>query len=93
MFGDMGHGLFLFLVGAFLCLFDGPIRNKFPGAAGLLTLRYIVLLMGFFALYCGIIYNDFMAIPVWFFESCYELKDLPVDPHAEHPQGGHHHTP
>jgi len=94
MFGDIGHGLLLFLVGAFLCIFDGPIRNKFPSTEGLLSLRYIVLLMGFFAFYCGFIYNDFIAIPVWFFESCYELKDLPVHESTEpHPQGGHHHTP
>lgn len=35
--------------------------------------------MGFFATYCGIIYNDFMAIPIWAFESCYELKTIEVD--------------
>lgn len=76
MFGDIAHGLFLFLVGAFLCLFAGPIRNRAPGLEGLLSLRYIFLLMGFFATYCGIIYNDFMAIPIWAFDSCYDLKTL-----------------
>lgn len=41
--------------------------------------------MGFFAFYCGVIYNDFMAIPIWAFESCYDLKELPVDTtHADH---------
>ena len=35
--------------------------------------------MGFFATYCGLIYNDFMAIPLWLFESCYDLKELPID--------------
>lgn len=31
--------------------------------------------MGFFAAYCGLIYNDFMAIPLWFFGSCYNLVE------------------
>jgi V-type H+-transporting ATPase subunit a len=76
MFGDIGHGFVLFLVGAFLCLFDGVLRAKAPGMALILSLRYIILLMGFFATYCGVIYNDFMAIPIWAFESCYELREV-----------------
>ena len=92
MFGDMGHGLLLFLVGAFLCAFDGPIRSKFPGTEALLSLRYIVILMGFFATYCGIVYNDFMAIPIWAFDSCYELKTL-ESTDATHETAEHHHTP
>jgi V-type H+-transporting ATPase subunit a len=80
MFGDIGHGFVLFLVGAFLCLFDGVIRAKAPGMEILLSLRYIILLMGFFATYCGVIYNDFMAIPIWAFESCYDLKEVHVEP-------------
>ena len=30
--------------------------------------------MGFFAFYCGIIYNEFFAIPLKLYESCYEKK-------------------
>lgn len=89
MFGDIGHGLVLFLVGSLLCLFDGVIRNRAPGAEGLLSMRYIILLMGFFATYCGIIYNDFMAIPIWAFESCYDLQEK----HVEHHKADDHHTP
>lgn len=33
--------------------------------------------MGFFATYCGIIYNDFLAVPLWLFDSCYPLTYLP----------------
>jgi len=28
MFGDIGHGFVLFLVGAFLCLFEAPLRAR-----------------------------------------------------------------
>lgn len=98
MFGDIAHGGFLFLIGAFLTIFAGPIRAKAPGAEALLSLRYIVLLMGFFAFYCGVIYNDFMAIPLWAFESCYDLKEIhpaegevvPADDHAK--PNEHHHV-
>jgi V-type H+-transporting ATPase subunit a len=98
MFGDMGHGFVLFLVGSFLCLFEGPLRRRSPGMEGLLQLRYIFLLMGLFATYCGIIYNDFMAIPIWAFDSCYDVSEAPkadfsdqvVDDHAPNPNTGFH---
>jgi len=84
MFGDIGHGFALFFVGSLLCIFCDMIRAKAPGMEMLLQLRYIVLLMGFFAFYCGLCYNDFMAIPLWLFESCYELTPKePKNPHEE----------
>jgi V-type H+-transporting ATPase subunit a len=91
MFGDMGHGLVLFLVGVFLCLFDGPLRRKAPSMEMLLSLRYIILLMGLFATYCGVIYNDFMAIPIWAFDSCYELHEVHDENAPVHHEA--HHTP
>ena len=47
----------------------------------------MILLMGLFATYCGLIYNDFMAIPLWLFESCYDLEEktpIPGDHHAHY---------
>lgn len=76
MFGDVGHGFVLFLVGSVLCIFSDVIRRKAPGMEGLLMLRYIILLMGLFATFCGFIYNDFMAIPIEVFDSCYELHEI-----------------
>lgn len=75
MFGDIGHGLVLFLVGSLLCLLCDVIRAKAPGMETLLALRYIILLMGVFASFCGLMYNDFMAIPLWLFDSCYDIKE------------------
>lgn len=35
-------------------------------------LRYLIFLLGFFSVYCGLIYNDFMSIPInSFWGSCY----------------------
>lgn len=42
--------------------------------AGILQTRYLVLLMGLFATFCGLIYNDFMAIPIFAsWGSCYDI--------------------
>ncbi|VDP34562.1 unnamed protein product [Heligmosomoides polygyrus] len=49
MFGDLGHGVIMFLCGLYL------IFGMFFGG------RYIILLMGLFSIYAGIIYNDLFA--------------------------------
>lgn len=93
MFGDIGHGAVLLLTGVLLCLFDGVIRSKAPSMEGMLQLRYMILLMGLFSTYCGIIYNDFMAIPLWTFDSCYDLKELKEGDEGYHPPKAGEHEP
>ncbi len=34
----------------------------------------MLLMMGFFSVFCGFLYNDFMGIPLNIFGSCYNLK-------------------
>ena len=76
MFGDIGHGFLLFLLGAYLVY-----SYKYTQKGSLLrlmgTYRYLFLLMGFFATYCGLIYNDFIAIMTTFNSTCYD-KDLKI---------------
>ncbi len=76
MFGDIGHGFVLFLIGAMLCLLSDVIRKKAPGMEPVLGMRYILLLMGLFATWAGLIYNDFMAIPLWLWDSCYDVVEI-----------------
>jgi len=76
MFGDIGHGFVLFLIGSSLCLLSDFIRTRAPAMEPLLGMRYIFLLMGLFATFAGLIYNDFMAIPLWIWDSCYEIKEI-----------------
>ena len=70
MFGDMGHGGLLFLAGAFLCIFADKLRSL-GGMDDVLSGRYLFVLMGFFGMYNGFIYNEFFALPIEFFSSCY----------------------
>ena len=72
MFGDIGHGFALFLFGAYLCLQkDEMIRSK-SILVPALKVRYLVLLMGIFAFYCGWMYNDFLSLSFPVFGSCYK---------------------
>ena len=71
MFGDIGHGLLLLLLALYTELNYNKIKNSDSILNNLLQYRYILLLMGFFSFFCGLIYNDFMSIPLSFFSSCY----------------------
>lgn len=72
MFGDYGHGSLIFAVAAFMCLFS----EKLKGGAlkDFLPMRYILLLMGGMAMYTGLLYNEFFAIPSDWFGSCFDTR-------------------
>jgi len=73
----MGHGFLIFLGACILCLGgfkcvgdrlpDLLMKDAYPA-------RYMLLLMGSMSMFCGLIYNDFMAIPLNLFGSCYDTK-------------------
>ena len=69
MFGDIGHGFVLFLSGYLLVNYYPSLKNG--SFKDVLPYRYLILLMGFFACFCGLVYNDFLAIPWNLFGSCY----------------------
>lgn len=66
MFGDIGHGSIL-LMCALGAVYQG---EKGPLAKG----RWMMLLMGVCAVYCGLIYNEFFALKLNLFDSCYDLN-------------------
>jgi V-type H+-transporting ATPase subunit a len=68
MFGDVMHGGMLLAIALYV-LFSGPSNPAYPG-------RYFLLLMGIFATYTGVIYNDYGSVPLYLFgDSCYSYTE------------------
>lgn len=65
MFGDIGHGFLLLFFGVLCHLMSStyPILKK---------VKFMIILMGIFSIYCGFIYNEFFATPFVIFRTCYD---------------------
>lgn len=66
MYGDVGHGTLLFLAGLWLCKNAESLRFTQPT---LFMVRYMVVSLGFFAIYAGFMYNDFFSVGLQLFDS------------------------
>lgn len=79
MFGDLMHGSILLGFALYL-VFATPTSGSIIEAAA--PGRYFAVLMGIFAIFCGVCYNDYSSVPVYMFgDSCYvytEGSDEPV---------------
>ena len=73
MFGDIAHGSILLAFGLLLTFRKNTITNDILKL--FIPHRYLISMMGFFAMYCGFIYNDFMSISLNLFQSCYSPQD------------------
>lgn len=85
MFGDMGHGSIILMMGLFLTLMADKLRST--ALAPALMGRYILLMMGFCSTYCGFIYNEFFALSLNLFDSCYDLESRTQQETAGVPYG------
>lgn len=91
MFGDIGHGAVLLILGLYLCFNNEKLSKSNSILKPALFARYFVLLMGFFGVFCGLLYNDFLSIP-FYFSSCYPRTgsigdSLPKDKGCHHAFG------
>ncbi|KDD73719.1 V-type ATPase, partial [Helicosporidium sp. ATCC 50920] len=69
MFGDLGHGAMLLAVGAALVLAEKRLGRQALDemTAMLFSGRYVVLLMGAFSIFTGLVYNEFFSMPTTIF--------------------------
>lgn len=68
MFGDIMHGSLLTGIALWVHL-SGEKNPAYPA-------RNFLLLMGIFATYTGVIYNDFTSVPLYLFgNSCYQYVE------------------
>mmetsp|Transcript_28316 Transcript_28316/g.41830 ORF Transcript_28316/g.41830 Transcript_28316/m.41830 type:complete len:879 (-) Transcript_28316:72-2708(-) len=88
MYGDIGHGLFLFCAGLWLISQEKKHDNQKLGemAEGMHMGRYMIVMMGFFAVYAGFVYNDCFSLGLNLFGSRWEFEgqeDNAVEENAE----------
>ena len=72
MFGDAGHGIIMFLAAASLLIFEKQLiaaKIKDEIFNTFFSGRYVIFLMGLFAIYTGLIYNDIYSKSINIFGS------------------------
>lgn len=78
MFGDVGHGLIVLMMGLSLFFTENKSFAKF---------KFLFLGMGIFSVYCGIIYNEFFSVTIPLFNSCYKINSSLREPNCVYSMG------
>ena len=77
MFGDLGHGAIMFMAALAMIYFEKPLsRGKLDELFSMAFFgRYIMLMMGLFSMYTGLIYCDMFSKDVDLFPSMWKWPD------------------
>lgn len=77
MFGDFGHGLIMFLAALAMIYFEKPLsKGKLDELFSMAFFgRYIMMMMGLFSMYTGLIYCDVFSKDVPMFPSMWTWSD------------------
>ncbi|KAL7002658.1 V-type proton ATPase subunit a3 [Sarracenia purpurea var. burkii] len=79
MFGDWGHGICLLLGALYFIIRERKFSSQKLGDITEMTFggRYVIMMMAFFSIYTGLIYNEFFSVPFELFgRSAYACRDL-----------------
>ena len=74
MFGDFGHGIIMTLAALAMVYFENPMsKSKLNELVSMAFYgRYIMLMMGIFSIFTGLIYNDCFSKPLTLFPSAWQ---------------------
>lgn len=77
MFGDIGHSLIITIFALGFILFEDKLKKMDLGEIFDMVFggRYIIIIMGLFGMYCGLLYNDCFSLGIDFFGTKYTLPN------------------